>query len=60
MHDTVLRLKKNLYGQVETTRLWFKKLAIGLEDRFLNTRSKYTCMFMSNKLIHLVYVDDCL
>ena len=58
--DTLLRLKKSIYGQSEALRLWFEKLSIGIEDRGFKTSIAYPFMFISDKVICLVYVDDFL
>ena len=59
-HETVMRIKKSLYGQQEAPILWYEKLVKGLEDRGFNPRSTYTCMFIPDKVIYLLYVNDFL
>ena len=60
VNDTVLRLKKILYGQSVSLTLWFDKLTKGLEYIGFKPSSSYPCMFMSDKMILLVCVNDCL
>ena len=57
VHDTLLRLEKSIYGQSEALRLWFDKLSKRIEDRGFKTSIAYPFMFMSDKVIWLVYVD---
>jgi Reverse transcriptase (RNA-dependent DNA polymerase) len=57
----VLRLKKNLYGKKAAPRLWFQHLreclvATGFQQRI----DVDPCLFISDKVICLVYVDDTL
>jgi len=57
----VLRLKKNLYGKKAAPRLWFQHL----RERLIATGFKQMidvdpCLFISDKVICLVYVDDTL
>ena len=59
-HVMVLKLKKSLYDQVKAPSLWFEKLAKGLQDRGFKPRSACTCMFIPDKVIYLVYVENWL
>ena len=59
-HDTLLRLNNSLYGQAEAPRLWFEKLEKVLEDIDFNPSGADTCIFISDKVMCLAYVDDCL
>jgi Reverse transcriptase (RNA-dependent DNA polymerase) len=57
----VLRLKKNLYGKKAAPRLWFQPLC----ERLIATGFQQMididpCLFISDKVICLVYVDDTL
>ena len=56
----VLRLKKIIYGQARAARLWYEKLRNGLLERGFVMRKVDPCLFMSNNVIFVVYVDDCL
>jgi len=57
--DMVLKLKRSLYGQIEAPRLWFEKLSNGLQERGFVPSEIDPCLFISKKVICLVYVDDC-
>ena len=59
-HDVVLKLKKSLYSQAEAARLWYEKLRNGLLERGFMMNKVDPCMFMSNTVMCVVYVDDCL
>ena len=59
-HDVVIKLKKSLYGQAEAARLWYEKLRNGLLECSFVTSKVDLCLFMSNTMICVVYVDDCL
>ena len=53
-------LNKILYGQAEAARLWYKNLWNGfLYCGFLVSKVD-PCLFMSNTVISVVYVDDYL
>ena len=58
--DIVLRLHKALYGQAEAPRLWYEKLKAGLEKRGIKATIADPCLFISENIICIVYVDDCL
>ena len=49
-----------LYVQDESSRFWFEKLKYGLEDQHFETSDYDTYMFIYDKVICLVYVDDCI
>ena len=59
-HDVVLKLKKSLYGQSKSARLWYEKLRNGLLERGFVTSKVKPCLFISKTVIFVVYVDDCL
>ena len=59
-HDVVLKLKKILYGQAESARLWYEKLQNGLLEHSFVTSKMDPCLFMSKTVICVVYVHDCL
>jgi hypothetical protein len=57
----VLRLRKNLYGKKSAPRLWFNHLKAKLEATgFEQMVDVDPCLFISEKVICLVYVDDTL
>ena len=56
----VLRLKKGLYGQAKTARLWDEKLRNGLLERGFVMSKVDPFLLMSKNMIFVVYVDDCL
>ena len=58
--DVVLRLNKSLYGQAEAARLWYENSWNGLLERGFVMRKVDPCLFMSNTVIFVVYVDDCI
>ena len=58
--NIVLKLKKSLYGQAEAARLWYEKLRNGLLERGFVMSKVDPCMFISNNLIYVIYVDNCL
>ena len=59
-YDFVIRLKIILYGQAKAARLWYEKLQNGLLERVFGMSKVDPCLFMSNTVICVVYVDDCL
>ena len=59
-HDVVLKLKKSLYGQAKAARLWYEKLQNGLVERGFVMSKVDPCLFMSNTVIFVIYVDACL
>ena len=58
--DDILRLKKLLYVQAESARIWYEKLQNGLLDHGFVMSKVYPCLFMSKTVICVVYVDDCI
>eukprot|EP00957_Ditylum_brightwellii_P179447 13669858-Ditylum_brightwellii.AAC.1 len=56
----VLRLKKSVYVLAQALLAWFKKLKQGLEDTCFRSSGMDPCLFISNKFICVVYVNDCL
>ena len=58
---TVLRLKKSLYGLKNSPLQWFKFLSVKLEACGLRQMTEIDpCLFISDTVICLVYVDDTL
>ena len=60
--DVALKLMKSLYGMKESPRLWYKKVTQGMIDIGFERSDHDQCMFMhkENKIIVLLYTDDCL
>ena len=59
-HDVVLKLKKILYVQAEAAHLWYEKLQNVLLERGFVMSKMDPCLLMSNTVICVVYMDDCL
>ena len=59
-HDVVLKLKKIVYGQAEAALLWYETFKNGLLERGFLMIKVDPYLFMSNTVICVVYVDDCL
>ena len=58
--DVFLRLKKSLYGQDESARIWFEKFWNSLLDHGFMVSKVDPFLFMSKTVIGVVYVDDFL
>ncbi len=58
--DYVLKLRKSLYGMVQSPRAFFQKLSKGLTDRGFKPSNIDPCLFFHRDMICLVYVDDCI
>ena len=56
----VLLLVKNLYGQKQASRVWFKHLKKGLSELGFEPSKTDDCVFYKEGLILMIYVDDCL
>ena len=56
----VLRLNRSLYGMRQSPRYFFKYLTKRLERQGLKPSDLDPCLFMSDKLIVIIYVDDVL
>jgi Reverse transcriptase (RNA-dependent DNA polymerase) len=56
--DYVLELKKNLYGQKQAGRLWYKHLTQGLLQLGFRQSVIDECVFYRQGTTFLVYVDD--
>ena len=54
----VLRLKKNLYGIRQSPRVFCKYLPYKLIAIGILQYNIYTCLFIGDKVICIVYVDD--
>ena len=54
----LLNLNKSLYWKAEAPCLWYKNLEKGIEAWGFKKSDAYPCIFISNKLICVVYVDD--
>jgi hypothetical protein len=58
--DTVLLLERSLYGLVQAPKLWYEHLKDNLIARGFTPSEFDPCLFISKKVICVVYVDDCL
>ena len=58
--DFILKLNKALYGQVVAPQRWFEKLSAALEKAGLKASANDPCLFLGDKVICVVYCDDCL
>jgi histone deacetylase 1/2 len=58
--DGVLQLVRSLYGLVTAPNLFYEHLKANLLKRGFKPSPHDPCLFMSPKVICLVYVDDCL
>ena len=56
----VLRLNRSLYGMRQSPRYFFKYLTKRLERQGLKPSDLDPCLFMSDKLIVIIYADDVL
>ena len=56
----VLELHQSLCGQIEAPKLWHSKLRNGMEARKFRTSELDPCLFISDKMIAVCYVDDVL
>ena len=60
-HGKVLKLKKSLYGLCQAPRLWGEHLKKNLEKAgFRQAVEVDACLFISDKVICVTYVDDTL
>jgi hypothetical protein len=59
-HGKVLKLKKSLYGLKQYPRNFFLHLKAKLEKVGLHQSKSDACLFISDMVICLVYVDDTL
>ena len=58
--DTVLLHERSLYGLVQAPKLWYEHLKDNLIARGFTPSEFDPCLFISKKVICVVYVDDCL
>ena len=57
----ILKLKKSLYGLRQAPRLWAEYLKVNLEAiGFVQAVDVDACLFISNNVICVTYVDDTL
>jgi hypothetical protein len=59
-HEYVLKLKKSLYGLKQAPRHFFQYLTKHLQKHGLRQSNCDPCLFISNDIIVIVYVDDLL
>ena len=58
--NSVLKLKKSLYGLVQAPRAWYDHLSEAMTKLGYKKSESDPCMFYGNGLIILAYVDDIL
>ena len=58
--EYVIELKKSLYGLKQAGLNWYEKLKQGLEKRKSIPSKVDPCVFISERVIVLTYVDDCI
>ena len=56
----VLKLKRSLYGLRESPKNWVLTLREALKDQGLIHSKNDPCLLMSDKVICIAYVDDCI
>jgi len=60
LEGKVMKLKKSLYGLRESPKNFFEHLKSKLTENGFEQSDQDPCLFKSEKVICLVYVDDCL
>ena len=55
-----LKLKKSLYGLRQAPLKWFEKLRGSLIERGFKQSAQDPCLFLSDKVVAVVWVDDVL
>jgi len=55
--DSILKLKKSLYGSTVAPRLWYEKLKGGLIDQGFAMCTADPCMFIRKDCIVQLYLD---
>ena len=55
-----LKLKKSLYGLRQAPLKWFEKLRGSLIERGFRQSAQDPCLFLSDKVVAVVWVDDVL
>ena len=60
MEGYVFELRKNLYGLSEAPKNFFAHLKKGLNDRGLKNSIHDHCLFLSDNVMVICYVDDCI
>ena len=58
--DTVLKLKKSLYGLRQSPKMFFEHLSASLQELDFVPSENDQCMFMKEGIIVISYVDDIL
>ena len=58
--DHVLKLTRSLYGMADSPKNFFEHLKSNLEKVGFKQSNLDPCLFISDKVICLTYVDDCL
>lgn len=58
--DTVLKLKRSLYGLTESPKCWNERIDNFLKEKGFNRSGYDSCLYFTNKTWILIYVDDIL
>ena len=58
--EYALKLRRNLYGSRQASRVWSQYLTKGLKARGFVQSTIDECVFYRGKLILMIYVDDCI
>ena len=58
--DTVLKLRKSLYGLRQSPKMFFEHLKSSLESLGFQQSRNDQCMFMKDGIVAITYVDDIL
>eukprot|EP00957_Ditylum_brightwellii_P085695 6519051-Ditylum_brightwellii.AAC.1 len=58
--NKVLELNNSLYGQADALRMWYDKLRANLEEGGFTVCKADPCLFISKKVVCIIYVGDCL
>eukprot|EP00978_Attheya_sp_CCMP212_P034334 scaffold143320_cov71-Attheya_sp.AAC.1 len=58
--EYALKLRRNLYGSRQASRMWSQYLTKGLKARGFVQSTMDECVFYRGKLILMIYVDDCI
>jgi len=56
--ESVLRLRKNLYGSRDAPLAWFETLKASLEKRGFQASTTDPCLFIHKDMLVLCFVDD--
>ena len=56
----ILKLNRSLYGLIQAAYYWGEHLQAGLDSVSLKPSNRDPCMYISQDVIALTYIDDCL